>query len=235
MWCSTCQQDVPALGSAGSRVELRCGKCGADLAPSERSNLATPVFPSIVSANTASAAKTAPPDDNGAFESLLRCPALPEDDWTLEAELRGVQRLLSSLKSRQPEAAESATFHWSQPELPGWHALPTAETDPAEEFETPDRTLQHPRSNKAAWTILSLSLAVFACGTVLLAWSLLGQREDLWPIGLPLALIGQAGMMLGLVLQIDSLSGRRTAENPLPPRRRQPRRAVLSTGDARLP
>jgi hypothetical protein len=36
----------------------------------------------------------------------------------------------------------------------------------------------------------------------------------LWPIGLPLALIGQAGLIIGLVLQLDGLwqSNRQTAE-----------------------
>jgi hypothetical protein len=185
-----------------------------------------------MSADTVSA-KAATFDDNATFEKLLQCPPLPEDDWTLEAELRGVQRLLSSLKSRQPEAGESATFHLPQAALPGWHALSAAGPDLAE--ESPDSSSQQPRSNRAAWTILSLSLAVFACGAVLLAWSLLGQREDLWPIGLPLALIGQAGMIMGLVLQIDGLSGRRIAENRSPPRRRRPHRPALSPGDAHLP
>ena len=46
---------------------------------------------------------------------------------------------------------------------------------------------------------------MFACGAVLLGWSLVAQRDDLWPIGMPLALIGQAGLILGLVLQLDGL------------------------------
>src|SRR5262249_5161295 len=62
-----------------------------------------------------------------------------------------------------------------------------------------------PRSHTAAWAILSLGLAVFACGAVLLGWSLVAQREDLWPVGMPLALIGQAGLILGLILQLDGL------------------------------
>src|SRR5205085_883809 len=31
MWCSTCQQDVPGLGSAGPGHKLRCGKCSNSL------------------------------------------------------------------------------------------------------------------------------------------------------------------------------------------------------------
>ena len=56
-----------------------------------------------------------------------------------------------------------------------------------------------------AWAILSLGLAVFACGAVLLGWSLIGERDDLWPIGMPLAILGQAGSILGLILQLDGL------------------------------
>src|SRR5205814_4004143 len=95
--------------------------------------------------------------------------------------------------------------------LSGWHAASLEPSAGSDEFDPPNPTSEQPRSNTAAWTIVSLSLAVFACGAVLLAWSLLGQREDLWPVGLPLALIGQAGLIVGLVLQIDGLTGRVTA------------------------
>ena len=64
---------------------------------------------------------------------------------------------------------------------------------------------EQPRGHVIAWLILSLGLAVFACGVVLLGWSLIGGRADLWPVGLPLTLIGQAGLILGLILQLDGL------------------------------
>ena len=49
---------------------------------------------------------------------------------------------------------------------------------------------------------------------MLLGWSIAARREDLWPIGLPLALVGQAGLILGLILQLDGLwhTSRRTAK-----------------------
>jgi len=69
-------------------------------------------------------------------------------------------------------------------------------------------------SASAAWLILSLGLATFACGAVLLGWSLIAGRDDLWPVGLPITLIGQAGLILGIVLQFDSLwhTSRKTAQ-----------------------
>ena len=45
----------------------------------------------------------------------------------------------------------------------------------------------------------------FVCGGVLLGWSAIGGRQDLWSLGLPLTLVGQAGLIVGLVLQLETL------------------------------
>ena len=179
MWCSTCQQDVPALGSP-SGGKPRCGKCSQPLAESAASPL-----------------------DSAALERLLS--DVPQgEDWALEAELRSMQRTLGAPRSLAP-----AAVHAPHPLAPAWHAPPAAPQPALEPIETPKSP-----SHLAAWTILSLGLAVFACGAVLLGWSIAARREDLWPIGLPLALVGQAGLILGLILQLDGLwhTSRRTAK-----------------------
>ena len=53
--------------------------------------------------------------------------------------------------------------------------------------------------------MLSLGIMAIVCGGVLLGWSVFSQREDLWTIGLPVALAGQVALLLGLVLQLDRL------------------------------
>ena len=65
-----------------------------------------------------------------------------------------------------------------------------------------------------AWLILALGLMAFSCGGVLLAWSLLGHRSDLWNYGMPFALAGQFGLLLGLILHLDHVwhTNRRTAD-----------------------
>lgn len=173
MWCSTCQQDVPGLGSPADGA-LRCGKCAQPLTDSP-----------------------APVLNKAALERLLGDLPVAEDDWALEAELRGMQRMLGTLRATTPSTA----IHAAHPAPPAWH-VPT-EALPAE--VRPAIADAKSATHLVAWTILSLGLAVFACGGVLLGWSIAAGREDLWPIGMPLALIGQAGLILGLVLQLDGL------------------------------
>jgi hypothetical protein len=220
MWCSTCQQDVSLPAAAGEGDALRCGKCGqllvgatktADAARSQVAEMPTSeAARPIVAARETTEALPEPSMNNSAVPAATpggspqAAPvfhlAIP-DDWELEADLRGVERLVGSLKGNIQ--ANSA--------LPDgrveWQGTPRS---PAIE-----RTNERPRSNLLAWTILSLGLATFACGAVLLGWSFAADRQDLWPLGLPLALVGQAALIVGLVLQLDGLwsSNRQTAES----------------------
>ena len=56
-----------------------------------------------------------------------------------------------------------------------------------------------------AWLVLLIGLMGMACGGVLVGWSLIAGRQDLWPIGLPIALVGQIVLVIGFVLQMDRL------------------------------
>jgi hypothetical protein len=43
------------------------------------------------------------------------------------------------------------------------------------------------------------------CGGILLAWSAVGQRPELWSVGMPIAIVGQVALLLALVLQLDRI------------------------------
>ena len=189
MWCSTCQQDVTSPEASGSGGKLRCGKCSQELVSESAPAKITPALPRLT------------------------------EDWELEADLRGVERLVGSLKSSgmthaaetgHRDAPSSRHLRAAPERAERWHAEPTPEPDAARAADATER----PKSHLLAWALLSLGLASFACGAVLLGWSFAAERDDLWPLGLPLALIGQAGLIIGLVLQLDGLwqSNRRTAE-----------------------
>jgi hypothetical protein len=50
-----------------------------------------------------------------------------------------------------------------------------------------------------------MGLTTLACGGALLCWSLIARRPDLWTIGAPTTLIGCVAILIGLILQIDTL------------------------------
>jgi hypothetical protein len=175
MWCSTCQRDCSPVGLADAEGMLRCAQCGTMLGYGKQSQVRAQVI------NNEPAAAT------GA--------GLGTDDWTLEADIRSVHRLVESLKSTSRIDLSTPIV---RPHLP---TLPAAARD-----EAPHAiAAQPPKANLAAWSLLSLGLATFACGAVLLGWSFATDREDLWPLGMPLALAGQAALIVGLVLQLDGL------------------------------
>ena len=125
----------------------------------------------------------------------------------------GLERLVGSLK-RAGLAADSPVAVHAAHAVPEWHAeqreeaqlvntprSPIAEIGAAQE---PPAGLDDP----VGWVG---DVRLRRCAAV---WSVVGQREDLWPVGMPLALVGQAGLILGLILQLDGLwqTSRKTAE-----------------------
>jgi hypothetical protein len=131
--------------------------------------------------------------------AALHAPQIPSDDWQLEADLRQVHRLVEEL--RRPGRVDEPAIALAAPHVP---AAPVTHVTKAAEPAA--------KGNFWAWSLVSLGLATFACGAVLLGWSFATGRDDLWPLGMPLALAGQAGLIVGLILQLDGLwqSNRRT-------------------------
>jgi len=162
-------------GLAASDGGQRCGKCSQPLAGGQS--------PALDGSRVL----------DGSTVQRLLSDQPSADDWALEAELRSVERLVGSLRGSTPRTAVDAPHA----ALPAWHV--------PQEQATREPVAVQSTSHVAAWTVLSIGLAVFACGGVLLGWSVIGQRDDLWPIGMPLAVIGQAVLILGLILQLDGL------------------------------
>jgi hypothetical protein len=203
MWCPTCQQDVPGYGSADGR-ELRCGKCGENLPG------AIQPYGSLQMAKAAAdEAKMQPVRDTDVKQLLRGGPA--DEDWALEAELRGAQRLIGSLKSRSTIVAEPLAVHSSHVAPARWHmptdtahgTAVTVQARPSNPHPKSDAT--QPRSHAAAWAVLCSGVTVLACGIVLVGFSVISARADLWQIGLPAVVVGQAALIIGFALQLDGL------------------------------
>jgi hypothetical protein len=108
-----------------------------------------------------------------------------DDDWLLEQQMARLRRRFS---------------------------IPNSVSEPPAKPRKPPLTRRV--SAALSWAMLSLGLAALACGGALLGWSYQARRTDLWNIGVPVALGGFLGMLLGLILLVDYLwhAHRRTAE-----------------------
>jgi hypothetical protein len=206
MWCPICQQDVPGYGSADGR-ELRCGKCGESL----QGPVGPPVpLNAVPAASSEAAVKVASQVD---VKTLLRGGAL-DQDWALEADIRGVQRLIGALKSRSTLVAEPLAVHLAHASPGSWHVPGEPARSPNASRTAPPAVAHQPHeapqrsSHPAAWTVLCMGVALLACGVALVVLSVISARADLWQIGLPAVVVGQAGLIIGFALQLDALGGR---------------------------
>jgi hypothetical protein len=140
----------------------------------------------------------AEPEEPRKVQPLLAFVPPPAiDDWEADIELRQVERLVRILRHAhapdEPLTIADSGLRIEEPTLPAKSQSASADppTSPA---------------GIAAWSCLTLGLMAFVCGGVLIAWSFVADRGDLWSLGLPLTLGGQVGLVLGLLLQLDGLS-----------------------------
>jgi hypothetical protein len=128
------------------------------------------------------------------LSEFLAAIPLDWDDWELDDDLRRAEGLTRNLSAAGDE-----------------HSRPAAALAAPRSPEL--RTQRAPRTNSGklgigvvfSWTALSLGLMALVCGVALVCWSYISGRGDLWRIGVPLALLGQSGWLVGLLLQFDEL------------------------------
>jgi hypothetical protein len=189
MWCETCAQDVPAVASAKEET-VRCARCGEPAAVPPGMGLHAQVDDAGIDlAARAPAGETRPPEF---------------DDWELDEEIRRTGSVLK--KPVSPEG--KSNFHialkhrFDPPQFGELDLGPVDSTAPRIRKTATDSRSKR-RSSPIAWAALSLGLMAFVCGAVLLGWSLVAGRSDLWSLGLPITLAGQCTMILGLVFQME--------------------------------
>ncbi|MGY8771415.1 MAG: hypothetical protein ACKVH8_23625 [Pirellulales bacterium] len=181
MWCDQCRQDVPGIASSESDGGFLCAKCNNVL----NASFAKPSYKYTATENQeADIKKTLP------FQF---------DTWKLQDDIDRVDRILDSLGMPEQEEPAAPATSMSSPQE-------TARTVHSKE-QTPkkQRPTGRPRGSFISWLALSLGCMALVCGLVLLTWSLVGARAELWNVGLPLTIIGQAGLLIGLVFQLDGV------------------------------
>ncbi len=200
MWCKQCGQDVPGV-SPPDGGPLSCARCGLTLANRAADDAAA----DRTSPDSLPTAEVEAKAD--AEAAISPDPPLLYDSWELDEQLRHVQRVLGGDKKagRDKESAKQReVFRLDSP-----HIGPAGRHQPVKP-KLPARPAAPSRTSEGVlpllgWSALSLGLMAFVCGGVLLGWSVVSGRQDLWSIGMPIVLGGQIGLLVGLVLQLDRL------------------------------
>ncbi|MBU4271080.1 MAG: hypothetical protein KKE86_16635 [Planctomycetes bacterium] len=188
MWCKDCRQDVPALLS-GDKQTFCCPRCGGTLCAEHESK--TGCQP-VQRAENDTATGEPPP----CYDGWEMCEELSE----IGRALRGAKR--NERQSKAIYRRESMRLDHPHADLPLWHA-PAAEQPSERRKSAADKRGAAPSA--LTWLSLALGTTGFVCGGVLMGWSLVTGRQELWTIGVPVALVGQIALLVGLVLQLDRM------------------------------
>jgi len=129
------------------------------------------------------------------------------DGWELDEQLRHVERVLAGGKGCGRPV--TAAYQQEVARLDPPHDGPSARHLPPAHKPTctskPKTAKSHPVLATLTWAALSLGTMTFACGGMLVGWSVVSGRSELWTVGMPVALCGQIALLVGLILQLDRL------------------------------
>ena len=208
MWCVDCQQDVPGVRPAVSKGVIVCARCSRELAHPGQASSQSGRLPETTGATTAD--KPAAVNEKLVGENFDAELA----DWKLTDNLERARRAVYR-HARWPMDSNSQSA-----------AVSTDPTSLPPESRVPDHRFLHAghRSSEAphylarqnpaglpsvtrivAWTFVVLGVATCSAGFVMSGMSFMSGWDHLWNLGLPMALIGQAAVLFGLVLQLDGL------------------------------
>jgi len=195
MWCSACQQDVPGIASTDSEGGMCCATCGQAIASESENHSVAELNTSVTDVS-----------------HLAGPPPVDLEDWELDEDLRAVDRIVKKVHANVGTSADESTADTADPAFDAiltWHDHlkhpPALPSDGVVARPKSAGEKRKPKTSFLSWAALSLGLMAFVCGGVLLIWSLATGRGDLWSLGLPLALGGQAALLIGVVFQMDGL------------------------------
>jgi hypothetical protein len=218
MWCIECEQEVIVTGKS-DRAPPVCPNCQSQLLPGialrdvppadQRVDDAAQVADHAADTSMNSGPEPAiVPNDPSEFPAM---PAMHWDDWQLDTDADRIQMLLNQFDALSgPQALPERSPSRSAQPASGQPATgtPTLSNEP---ISTPPRaavSTARPKSSRSpwpAWLVLSTGLMLFVCGTILAGWSLITMRSELWLTGVPVSLVGIACLLVGFVLQLESL------------------------------
>jgi hypothetical protein len=196
MWCSNCQQDVPAVSQANTNRSV-CSRCQGVLRPPHTVQICEDGI-ALDEEPCLAAAKNEPPPT--------------ADDWQLRQRTRELGRKLRhDFDGSRPSASD---LRGSQYRLdPRQSLFDDIEQLTASPIITPPTSvlprITPPRRPEAgqfvAWLFAFCGAIALGGGLGTIGWSLSAGRTDLWNLALGLTLAGQGILIFGLVLVVTRL------------------------------
>ena len=188
-----CQQDVPAIALAASdtgETDFCCARCN-QLFDTDMTKLNEAYTPELAMADgyTTTEASMLPPVDL--------------DSWDFDLESVHAERLLAT--STSSRATNTQVTNPAHDMAADWHLggmlAPVAAATATQASSHHPNT--KPRTSLIGWLLILCGVTAFVCGGVLMGMSLAQGRGELWRMGLPLAIVGQGGLLVGLVFQLE--------------------------------
>ncbi len=140
--------------------------------------------------------RSEPPEDRAAAPAWY-------DSWELEEQLEHIRRVLGVQRPEDKVAFDRPAIRLDLPhnEPRNWHA---GKARLAKREGRDGRQRGHGAGVVIA-SFLTTGMICFVCGIFLLGWSLYSGRQELWTVGLPIALVGQIGLLVAFIAQLDRL------------------------------
>ncbi|MGB6042891.1 MAG: hypothetical protein WBF93_07000 [Pirellulales bacterium] len=130
-------------------------------------------------------------------------------EWELDQQLHDVRQLLEARTGNyeQPANRRSALYADVDSALKNQKQSVREQDSKTRRIDTPESKAKIDRQDPSlfAWLVFSFGLMSLTCGAVLVVWSLVTGRHELWRVGLPIALVGQAVILVGIVLLLDRM------------------------------
>ncbi len=193
MWCADCGQDVPGIASKEQQRRIVCARCGRELASSVTETDASSRVDE--SSATAHPARSATWDDDA--YGL---------EWDVDEDLQIAGDTIRRYKSTGIGGREIDGHQIRINSQSPWPAADSTALPTNTDTMMSPRIAQ-PTSSQTwlSWGLICLGMMGFTFGAVLAGWSLFADRPDLWSVGLPTVLAGQAALLLGLIFQLEAI------------------------------
>ncbi|HEY2837588.1 MAG TPA: hypothetical protein VGJ26_00450 [Pirellulales bacterium] len=195
MWCRSCRQDVPAVAGAADEPAC-CIRCGSVVLASRPTAASAATLTTTSTTSTVDALSDSVSQIVESPSFTIRAPLSSFDTWALEEQLKHVDRILSGARFKTEVRPEHT-------DAPSPVPAPRAKIWKKRSANNAKAGAPTTIRMRLAWTIVALGAAALATGICMLCGGALLGHARWQSFGLPITLLGQVALLLGMMMQLD--------------------------------